>query len=183
MKTKREIEETPEKHQKLRFIEEQNLSEALSVMLLRRINHPTVKTMSPDKFFRRAEPSITIKKYLLRYMKYLSSCVDKELYIIMLIYIDSYLKHSSKNLNRLNIHSLISASLLLACKFHLDGFYDNAFYAKIAGLSLSEMNSLEAEFFLKELGGRHLHIEKNTFDEYAAAVDVAERESFKYHLR
>lgn len=32
-----------------------------------------------------------------------------------------------------------------ACKFHFDSYYDNAFYSRVVGIALPELNALEGE--------------------------------------
>jgi hypothetical protein len=49
-------------------------------------------------------------------------------------------------MNNFNIHRLFIASVLIAIKYNEDDYYDNNYYAKVGGISLSEMNKLEFEF-------------------------------------
>ena len=43
--------------------------------------------------------------------------------------------------------SVIISSLLISSKFYHDVMYNNAGFAKIAGISNSELNTLEMEFY------------------------------------
>lgn len=49
-------------------------------------------------------------------------------------------------LTSLNVHRILITSVLLSTKVFDDEFYKNAYYAKLGGVSTSEMNSLELEF-------------------------------------
>jgi len=43
---------------------------------------------------------------------------------------------------------LVLTSLVIAIKFFQDKYYNNSDYAKLGGVSCSEMNSLEEEFLI-----------------------------------
>jgi len=45
-----------------------------------------------------------------------------------------------------NIHRLLLTSVLVAIKFNEDDYYSNTHYAKIGGINLQEINTLEEEF-------------------------------------
>ncbi|KAF7728947.1 hypothetical protein EC973_005342 [Apophysomyces ossiformis] len=47
-----------------------------------------------------------------------------------------------------NIHRLIIAGVMVSSKFFSDVFYTNTRYAKVGGLPVSELNSLELEFLI-----------------------------------
>lgn len=63
----------------------------------------------------------------------------------MLIYIDKLCDISHLHLNNFNIHRIIVANVLLAIKYNEDDYYSNDYYAKVGGISLQEINSLEYE--------------------------------------
>ena len=87
-------------------------------------------------------PSITIKKYLKRFVEY-SGC-SKPCYIVAYIYIRRALEFNlGLMLSMQNIHKFILASILLAAKYIDERCRDNEIYAKIGGVSLEEINSLE----------------------------------------
>jgi hypothetical protein len=48
--------------------------------------------------------------------------------------------------NQLSIHRFLSTSLLVSVKFLDDSFYSNEYYAYGVGVSLQELNALEADF-------------------------------------
>ncbi len=95
------------------------------------------------KFQSSYEPDITICSYLERIRKY-SKCSDA-CFILMLIYIDRLIEKKGLVLTRLNIHRLLITAMMIAAKYHDDLFYNNAYFAKLGGLSLQELNGLELE--------------------------------------
>ena len=101
----------------------------------------------PEKFsvfHSRKVPGISIYEYLAR-LQY-AGC-SQSCFIAAFIYIDRILqKNSELTLSPLCIHRLILTSVLMAIKFNDDIYYDNAFYAKMGGVSIQEMNYLEVGF-------------------------------------
>lgn len=49
-------------------------------------------------------------------------------------------------LNTLSIHRLLLIAIMTSSKFFDDLYYNNAFYSKIGGVTLQELNALEVEF-------------------------------------
>lgn len=97
-------------------------------------------------------PAMTIKDYLQRIHKYFQ-CTD-ECYVIALVYIDRVGKiDPAMTVCELNVHRLLVLCVMLAAKFHDDVYYSNSYYSKVGGLSLKEVNALEAKF-LKMLDWR-----------------------------
>ena len=107
-------------------------------------------------------PSITIKDYILRLAKH--SKVNESTIIITLIYIDRICNINHLNLTYYNIHKLILASFILAIKYNEENYYSMAFYSKIGGISLSELNNLEFECLI--LIRYNLFIQPKLFDKY-----------------
>ena len=92
-------------------------------------------------FHSRKVPGISIYDYMAR-LQY-SGCSDS-CFIAAFIYIDRILqKNPDFSLSQLCIHRLVLSSVLMAIKFNDDIYYDNAFYAKMGGISIQEMNYLE----------------------------------------
>jgi len=48
-------------------------------------------------------------------------------------------------ISSLNVHRLLITSIMLASKFFDDVYYNNAYYARVGGISNAEVNSLEME--------------------------------------
>eukprot|EP00166_Cyanidium_caldarium_P005198 ctg_6080.g658 len=59
-------------------------------------------------------------------------------------------KNAALRATSLNAHRLLITSVMLAAKFFDDIFYNNAYYAKVGGVPVSELNALELAM-LKEL--------------------------------
>jgi len=89
-------------------------------------------------------PSISIENFLKRIIKYTN--LENSTLILSLIYIDRYCEITKKKLNKQNIHRLLFLGVVLAIKFNEDDYYGNAFYAKVGGIVLEELNFLELGF-------------------------------------
>ncbi|KAJ8434612.1 hypothetical protein Cgig2_025038 [Carnegiea gigantea] len=89
-------------------------------------------------------PSISIGKYLERLYKY-TNC-SPSCFVVGYVYIDRLLhKHPEMLISSLSVHRLLVTSLLIASKMLDDVQYNNAFYARIGGVSNMELNRLELE--------------------------------------
>lgn len=97
-----------------------------------------------DCFFSKKIPAMSIQDYLRRIIKY--SKLEPATLITTVIYIDRICEREKYVLNFNNIHRTLLAAVLVSVKFHEDDFYKNTQYAKIGGISLEEINSLEQEF-------------------------------------
>ena len=60
--------------------------------------------------------------------------------------------------------------MLIAAKFFDDAYYNNAFYAKVGGILVSEMNSLEVEFLFRV--NYSLHVHTDVFYKYQAELVI-----------
>jgi hypothetical protein len=90
------------------------------------------------------DPEISLYDYLSRIHKY--SLINDSTLIISLIYIDRICKNKGFKLTKNNIHRILFSSILTSIKFNEDKVYPNSFYAKIAGISVKELNKLESTF-------------------------------------
>lgn len=90
-------------------------------------------------------PAISIGRYLERVAHY-SECSEEAL-IMAFIHI-SRISHNkpSFHLNALSIHRLLLASIMTSVKFFDDHYYNNNHFAKVGGVQIHEMNTLELEF-------------------------------------
>jgi hypothetical protein len=73
----------------------------------------------------------------------------------------------SLRITALSVHRLLITAVLVAAKFLDDSYFNNAYYAKVGGISLEEMNALELDFLLR--CDFRLHVVPEAFD------DVCER--------
>ena len=74
-----------------------------------------------------------------------ASC-SSECFVFALIYIDRLIQRNNFILTELNVHRVVITAVLLAAKFYDDSYYNNAYYAKVGGVPVTEMNGLELEF-------------------------------------
>nr|XP_043606819.1 cyclin-U1-1 [Erigeron canadensis] len=90
-------------------------------------------------------PAITIPKYLDRIYKY-TNC-SPACFVVGYIYIDRLVhKHPGSLVVSLNVHRLLVTSIMVAAKVLDDEHYNNAFYARVGGVTNAELNRLEMEF-------------------------------------
>jgi Cyclin len=81
-----------------------------------------------------------------------------------LIYIDRLIQRNGFLLTELNVHRVIVTAILLAAKFFDDAYYNNAYYAKVGGVMVSEMNGLEVDFLFRI--NFSLHVPPELFQQY-----------------
>lgn len=124
-------------------------------------------------------PEISIREYLMRIFKY-AHC-SPSCFVLSFIYIDRLLQNNPGfKLSKRNIHRLALASIILAIKYSDDYYYDNTIYAKIGGVTLNELNVLEAK--MSKLLNYSLHVSSNSYAAYinafeAQAQKITERKS------
>ncbi|KAG8484752.1 hypothetical protein CXB51_023762 [Gossypium anomalum] len=90
-------------------------------------------------------PTISITTYLHRIFKHAncSPCC----FVVAYVYLDRFMQmHPYLPLNSFNVHRLLITSVLVSAKFMDDICYNNAYYAKVGGISSEEMNILEVDF-------------------------------------
>lgn len=110
-------------------------------------------------------PNITVCDYAARIERWFQcsgSC-----FAVSLIYIDRLTQcHPSFIVDSQCCHKLFFTSVVAAVKVHDDHYYSNAFYAKVGGVSLRELNAMEATFL--KLLGFSLHVQPQEFSAYRA---------------
>ena len=92
-----------------------------------------------------------------------ASC-SNECFILALIYIDRLIQRNNFLLSELNVHRVVITSVLLAAKFFDDAYYNNAYYAKVGGVLVHEMNGLEVDFLFRI--NFSLHAAPDEFSKY-----------------
>uniref|UniRef100_A0A2P2L753 Cyclin-P3-1 isoform X1 n=2 Tax=Rhizophora mucronata TaxID=61149 RepID=A0A2P2L753_RHIMU len=112
-------------------------------------------------------PSVSIQQYIDRIFRY-SGC-SPSCFVIAQIYVDRFLHQTNVHLTSLNVHRLLITSVLLAAKFNDDAFFNNAYYAKVGGISTAELNRLEMKF-LFSIDFR-LHVNAHTFGSYCYQLE------------
>ncbi|CAI9091959.1 OLC1v1027083C1 [Oldenlandia corymbosa var. corymbosa] len=112
-------------------------------------------------------PSISIQSYLDRIFTY-ANCSPSCL-IVAYIYLDRFSeKQPFFPISSFNVHRLIITSVMVSAKFMDDLFYNNAFYAKVGGISTMEMNMLEMDFLFGL--GFELNVTPTTFYSYCSCI-------------
>jgi Cyclin len=104
--------------------------------------------------------------FLSRIHKY--ACCSNECFILALIYIDRLIQRNNFLLTELNVHRVVITAVLLAAKFFDDAYYNNAYYSKVGGVLVSEMNGLEVDFLFRI--NFSLHVQPDVFDKYKAEL-------------
>ncbi|XP_021282188.1 cyclin-P3-1 [Herrania umbratica] len=112
-------------------------------------------------------PALSIRQYVERIFKY-SKC-SNSCFVVALVYVDRFLERMDAHLTSLNVHRLLITSFMVAAKFIDDHCYNNAYYAKVGGVSTEEMNELEMRF-LFSLDFR-LHVTTEVFNKYCLKIE------------
>lgn len=112
-------------------------------------------------------PPVSIQQYIDRIFKY-AGC-SPSCFIVAYIYVDRYLQQTEAYLTSFNVHRLLVTSLMVAAKFMDDSFFNNAYYAKVGGVSTSEMNRLEMKL-LFTIDFR-LQVDVDTFRRYCLQLE------------
>lgn len=149
--------------------EGQAIVRVLAVVLDRLVSANSHLAETPQEqthFHAQRAPAIGILQYLERIHKY-ASC-SKECFILALIYIDRLIQRNNFLLTELNVHRVVITAVLLAAKFFDDAYYNNAYYAKVGGVLVEEMNNLECQFLFKI--DFSLRVLPEVFDKYSAEL-------------
>ncbi|XP_052178068.1 cyclin-U1-1 [Diospyros lotus] len=123
---------------------------------------------SLDAFHGVRAPSISIGKYLERIYKY-TNC-SPACFVVGYVYIDRLLhRHPDSLVLSLNVHRLLVTSVMVASKMLDDVHYNNAFYARVGGVSNVELNKLELELlFLLDFG---VSVSSRVFESYCLHLE------------
>ncbi|KAM7253808.1 hypothetical protein ACFE04_031490 [Oxalis oulophora] len=120
-------------------------------------------------------PAISIQQYIERIFKY-AGC-SPSCFIIANVYLDRFLQQVDIRLTSLNVHRLIITSVMLAAKFIDDAFFNNAYYARVGGVTTTELNRMEMKF-LFSLDFR-LQVSVETFRSYCFELEKEGTEAFQ----
>lgn len=112
-------------------------------------------------------PNISIEDYLIRIQTY--SNIEKSTLIISLILIDRLCQLSNLTLTYHNIHRIIFSAILVSIKYNEDTYYDNKYYAEIAGVTVKELKILEYSFL--SMVHFKLFIQEELYDKYIQYLD------------
>ena len=126
-----------------------------------------IKKQSKMVFSANSIPNISIKDYLIRIQTY--SGIEKSTLILSLILIDHICKKSDLILTYFNIHRILFGSILISIKFNEDSYYDNKFYAEIAGVKLKELKLIEESFF--QLNDFNVYVDFQEYEQYTKYLE------------
>ena len=147
------------------------ISQTLETILEENKNNPDykeiVKNQKKMPFSSDSIPGISIEDYLIRIQTYAN--MEKNTLIVSLIFIDRLCKIADLTLTYYNIHRILFTSVLLSVKYNEDTFYDNKFYAEIAGVKLKELNLLE--FTFTKMINFRFFIDNDIFEKYVQYLD------------
>lgn len=121
-----------------------------------------------SKFHAACIPSLPILEYLTRFYEHSGS--SDSAFVLAVIYIDRIQQHPDLKACSINIHRLLLTAILVATKFIDDRCYNNKYFARLGGVSLAEINSLELEFLF--ILGFNLNVEPPLYEKYARALQV-----------
>jgi len=113
-------------------------------------------------------PDISIEQYLERIFKYVHC--SPSVFVVAYAYIDRLIQlNSGFRITSQNVHRLLITSVMVAAKFLDDMNYNNAYYAKVGGLSTRDINHLEIEFlFMLDF---RLQVTVSVFESYCAHLE------------
>eukprot|EP01094_Clydonella_sp_ATCC50884_P006689 TRINITY_DN158_c0_g2_i3.p1 TRINITY_DN158_c0_g2~~TRINITY_DN158_c0_g2_i3.p1 ORF type:complete len:199 (-),score=73.81 TRINITY_DN158_c0_g2_i3:195-791(-) len=111
-------------------------------------------------------PDIAVLAYLERLCKY-TRCSANTL-VCALIYVDRMVVIHKVKLTYRNAHRIVLACLVAAIKYSDDHFCSNAYYARVGGVSLRELNRLEVA--LLSMLDFDLYVDEEHFKLYRAEV-------------
>lgn len=121
-----------------------------------------LKKQSPILFNSNLYLNISLYDYIIRIQKY--SFIEKSTVVLALTYIDRFCKLGKIMLTYYNIHRIIFIAVLIAIKYNEDKFFQNDYYAKIAGIPIDELKKLEYTFFC--MCDFNMYISDETFEKY-----------------
>ncbi|KAE8792896.1 cyclin-P4-1-like [Hordeum vulgare] len=105
----------------------------------------SMKKKAVSAFQGLTKPAISVGGYLERIFRF-AGC-SPSCYVVAYIYLDRFLRRRpALAVDSFNVHRLLITSVLTAVKFVDDICYNNAYFARVGGISLMEMNYLEVDF-------------------------------------
>eukprot|EP01105_Mastigella_eilhardi_P004225 TRINITY_DN1561_c0_g1_i7.p2 TRINITY_DN1561_c0_g1~~TRINITY_DN1561_c0_g1_i7.p2 ORF type:complete len:252 (+),score=72.38 TRINITY_DN1561_c0_g1_i7:145-900(+) len=124
--------------------------------------HPLTAT-----FVAKRVPGVSIDEYFARLAHYAGLSLSST--VVALILVDRMTERNvTFAVTSGNVHRVLLAALVLSLKYLEDGFYSNAYYARVGGVPVSELNSLEVSAL--SLLQFDLYVSEETFASYLNAV-------------
>uniref|UniRef100_A0A0D9W7S4 Cyclin n=1 Tax=Leersia perrieri TaxID=77586 RepID=A0A0D9W7S4_9ORYZ len=124
--------------------------------------------LAPSPFRATTKPDITVRAYMARIARF-AGC-SPACYVVAYIYLDRLLRRRrcAHSVDSYSVHRLLITAVLAAVKFMDDICYNNAYFARVGGISLPEMNYLEVDFLFGV--GFDLNVSPETFGHYCAVL-------------
>ena len=116
-----------------------------------------------DSFYSEIVPKITISDYIFRIIKYTK--INISTLILSVTSITSFMRKTRNFLSINNIHKLLIVSCFLNAKFNEDYTFSSKFYAKVGGVSINEIDTLEYAFLI--LIDFKLYVSEELFQKYS----------------
>jgi len=109
-------------------------------------------------------PSLSLTSYVERFTNFTTA--PREVFVTAIAYIDRFLASNPRGIELAlcNVHRIFAVSFVVASKFVSDLYNSNKYYARVAGVSLEELNTLERAF-LNDLG-YNLFLTPEQYDAY-----------------
>ncbi|KAG8391613.1 hypothetical protein BUALT_Bualt01G0205600 [Buddleja alternifolia] len=113
-------------------------------------------------------PDMTIQSYLERIFRYTRA--GPSVYVVAYVYIDRFCQlYPEFRIGARNVHRLLITTIMVASKYVEDMNYRNSYFARVGGLSTTEMNNLEVEFlFMMKF---KLHVNVSVFESYCCHLE------------
>eukprot|EP01105_Mastigella_eilhardi_P019026 TRINITY_DN445_c0_g1_i1.p1 TRINITY_DN445_c0_g1~~TRINITY_DN445_c0_g1_i1.p1 ORF type:complete len:245 (+),score=106.46 TRINITY_DN445_c0_g1_i1:33-737(+) len=125
-------------------------------------------------FESRRPAAVSLRAYLVRLAQYSGAQVNTV--VAALAYVDRLVEMHSGGpapflITDANVHRVVLACLVIALKFFEDHFYTNAFYARVGGVPVEELNALEVA--LLSMLQFSLFITPELYQQYEQALAAA----------
>lgn len=111
-------------------------------------------------------PLIKLEKYVTRIMT-LTKCEENTM-IHALILIDNLCEKNNIFLTKVNTHRILITAVVIAIKYLEDIYFSNAYYCKVGGISLSDLNNYELEFL--QYLGFNAYVNLDTYEKYTSSI-------------
>ena len=127
---------------------QQLLVEMMTDMLNTLIKHNDqipLHSQQLTRFHSKQPPNISVHDYFVRICKYAS--IENPSLVCLLVYIDKLCERNRLfTISSLTIHRFLITALTISSKSVCDLYCTNSLYAKVGGLNLQELNTLELDF-------------------------------------
>lgn len=124
------------------------------------------------RFHSRAPPGISVSDYLQRLIQH--ATLSPPILLSMVYYIDRLCQlYSAFTINSLTVHRFLITAATVAAKGLSDSFWTNPTYARIGGIPISELATLELEF-LQKVQWKIVPKPETLVDYYNSLVDRTE---------